>query len=122
MIANGDIRCVDVVRDELGRRDDDACTWAKSQSGLFVPLEPDIQVTTLEIPATHPKLMGVGGGRNGADPFVIGLAMTYVNGVVVTKETPTGNIAKPRIPDVCDAIGVKCLNLVRFVAEQGWSF
>ena len=35
----------------------------------------------------HEKLMGVGGGRNAADPFVIGLA-TARDATVVTEEQP----------------------------------
>jgi hypothetical protein len=42
--------------------------------------------------------------------------------VVVTEETVSGNLAKPRIPDVCDAVGVKRLNLIGFVGQQGWTF
>lgn len=63
--------------------------------------------------------MGIGGGRNGADPFVIGLAISR-SGTVVTEEKLKGNLDKPRIPDVCDALGVPWLNLMNFVAEQGW--
>jgi len=41
---------------------------------------------------------------------------------VVTEETLSGNLDKPRIPDVCDALGVRWLNLIGFVRAQGWSF
>jgi hypothetical protein len=51
-------------------------------------------------------------GRSGADPFVVAL---------VTEETRRG-IELPKIPDVCDAIGVRCIGLVDFVEEQGWTF
>jgi hypothetical protein len=122
MIAEGRIRCIDVVSFELGRRDDEACTWAKTQDGLFVPLNEAIQLKTREVLGVHPKLTGIGGGRNQADPFVIALAMTYPDGVVVTEETLTGNIVKPRIPDVCNAMNIRWLNLIGFVTEQGWSF
>ena len=65
--------------------------------------------------------MGRGGGRNAADPFVIGLARAR-GGTVVTEETLSGNLERPRIPDVCDAVGVPWLNLIGFVSAQGWSF
>lgn len=121
MIAAQSIRAVDVVRDELGKRDDDACTWAKRQAGLFVPLEADIQQATKTVLASHSKLMGKGSGRNAADPFVIGLAIAR-SGVVVTEETPSGKLDKPRIPDVCKAMQVPCLKLIGFITQQGWSF
>ena len=121
MIAAGDIRAVDVVRDELGKRDDNVSRWARGQANLFVALDADIQRATREVLTRHQKLMGRGGGRNAADPFVIGLARAR-GGVVVTEETLSGNLDKPRIPDVCDALGVRWLNLIGFVRAQGWSF
>ena len=62
--------------------------------------------------------MGIGGPRNGADPFVIGLAIAR-GGSVVTQETPR-TIIKPRIPDVCEALEVPCMTLPEFVDSQGW--
>lgn len=121
MIASGHIRCVDEVRHELAKREDSVHDWAKSQTELFVALTADVQVAAREVLTAHPRLVGVGGGRNGADPFVIALARAR-DGVVVTEELLTGNIEKPRIPDVCNAMGVRWLNLVRFVQEQGWTF
>lgn len=73
MIAAGHIRAVDVVRDELRRRDDAVMAWALGQADLFVPLDQHIQRATSETLASHPRLTGRGGGRHGADPFVIGL-------------------------------------------------
>jgi hypothetical protein len=120
-IADGDIRCADVVRDELSKRDDEVLAWARSQSALFIPLEPEIQRATSEVLRAHPKLMGRGGGRNAADPFVIGLA-TARGGTVVTQETMSGNLEKPRIPDVCQALGVRCTSLVGFLSQQGYTY
>ena len=34
----------------------------------------------------------------------------------------SGNVQKPRIPDVCRALNVECLNLVGFIEQQGWTF
>jgi hypothetical protein len=121
MIVGESIRCVDVVRDELAKREDEVFQWAKAQSGLFLPLSADVQTAAREVLTGHPRLVGIGSGRSGADPFVIGLARARV-GVVVTEETLSGNLAKPRIPDVCDAMGVQRFNLIEFVQQQGWTF
>lgn len=121
MIGTGQVRAVDEVKREVTKKDDDAAKWAKAQRGLYVPLTTDIQLATKAVLAAHPRLLGTGGGpRNGADPFVIALAMVH-DGTVVTQETPR-NLNKPRIPDVCDAMGVRWLTLPQFVAEQGWTF
>jgi len=121
MIAAGAIRAIDVVRDELGRKDDTTKDWATNQVDLFLPLDQDIQVATREVLAEHPKLVGKGGQRNLADSFVIGLARAR-SSIVVTQETRTNNLEKPRIPDVCGAMGVRCVDLVGFIRDQGWSF
>jgi uncharacterized protein DUF4411 len=121
MITQGHIRCVDVVRDELSKRDDEVHQWAKGQPDLFVPLNMDIQREVRDVLTKHQRLVGVGSGRSGADPFVIALAQAN-DGIVVTEETLSGNLAKPKIPDVCDAMGTPRLNLVRFVQAQGWVF
>jgi len=62
----------------------------------------------------------MGKGRNGADPFVIALAVAR-DGVVVTEEYK-GSLASPKIPVVCEALGVRCITTVEFVQDQGWTF
>jgi hypothetical protein len=121
MITAGEVRSVEVVRDELSRRDDEVKAWATSQSDLFVGLSTEIQEATSEILRDHSRLMGAGRGRNAADPFVIAYGRV-IGGIVVTEETPRGRMDNPRIPDVCEALGVPCLSLVGFVQAQGWTF
>lgn len=58
--------------------------------------------------------------RNGADPFVIATAL--VNGFTVVTEELGGSPTKPKIPSVCTALGVRCINVLQFIREQGWSF
>jgi hypothetical protein len=118
MIDAGSIRSVDVVKDEIKKRDDDVKAWAAGQSDLFLPLSEDVQLATRDVLAVHRRLVGVGGRRNAADPFVIGLALVH-SGKVVTEEKRK-NLASPHIPDVCDAMGVEWTNLIGFVDEQGW--
>lgn len=121
VVASGEVRCVDVVRDELDVRDDEVAGWARAQTDLFVPLEGPLQSATGDVLRAHPRLVGVGGRRSGADPFVIALAIVH-GGVVVTEETASGRLEKPRIPDVCRDLGVPCVTLVQFVQVQGWTF
>lgn len=120
LIGTGQVRAVDEVKREVVKKDDEAARWAKTQRGLFVALTADIQIATKRVLESHPRLLGLGGPRNGADAFVIGLALAR-GGTVVTQETPR-NIQKPRIPDVCDAMEIPWRTLPQFVNDQGWTF
>lgn len=120
-ISTGQIRSVDEVQRELARRDDDANKWASAQSDLFCPLDLPIQQSAKQILGGHSNLVKQGGRRSGADPFVIALAMVN-DATVVTEENASGNITKPRIPDVCTNLSVPCLNLMEYIEAQGWTF
>ncbi len=121
LIQVGDLVAVDVVRDELDKRDDEVRAWARSQLGLFVPLHADVQAGTSRVLTAVPKLVGNAKGRNTADPFVIGLALAR-GLTVVTEETRSGSLARPRIPDACEAVGVPCTTLVGLATAEGWTF
>lgn len=121
MVASGEVRCVDLVLEELAAREDQVHQWARTQRELFVPLSQDVQLAVREVLKEHQRILGIGSGRSGADPFVIALAMAR-GGVVVTEETPSRNLTKPKIPDVCTALGVPQMNLLGFVQKQGWVF
>lgn len=118
MIALGQVRAVDEVKHELAKKSDEAKAWARGCKGLFVALTRDIQIATSEILAEHPRLLGLGGPRNSADPFVIALARTR-GGTVVTQEV-SRHLNKPKIPDVCDALQIPWMTLPQFVNSQGW--
>jgi hypothetical protein len=120
MIGRGEIRCPDEVREELGRQEDELADWAKARPDLFVPLGVEIQGATSEILDRHPLLMKATKNRNGADPFVI--ATGRVLSLTVVTEEKGGTETKPKIPSVCEAVGVPCINVLGFLRDQGWSF
>lgn len=119
-IAHQTVLCPDEVRIELARQDDALAEWVDGRPHLFAPLDEAIQVATSEVLAAHPMLMKATKNRNGADPFVIGMAR--VRGLIVVTEERGGTAAKPKIPSVCTAMGVRCTNLLGFIREQGWKF
>lgn len=120
MIEAQEILAVEEVKREIRRKDDDVAAWVRSQRGLFVRLEHDIQKATKEVLAACPRLMAQhGANRNSADPFVVGLALAR-GGTVVTQETAANSARKPRIPDACIAVGVPWMTLPEFVDAQGW--
>ncbi len=121
MIAGGRLVAPDEVLKELSKNDDDLHKWARLQGGLFYPLEDDIQIATAEILATFPKLVNNERNRSIADPFVIAVAKARKL-FVVTGEKRKGNPSRPKIPDVCDAYGIKCLTLLELMKNEGWKF
>jgi hypothetical protein len=103
---------------ELERQKDDLHEWAV-QRQMF--LEPDRQVleSFKDIVNRHPGFMKTGSTKSGADPFVVALA--EVHGLqVVTYETRAKKDAAPKMPDVCDRRGVKCVSLVDVLRETGF--
>lgn len=120
MISAGQVRAVDEVKREVSRHDDETARWVQSQRRLFLPLTHDVQRATSTILARHPRLISLGSNKSSADPFVIALALAN-DGTVVTQETPSNKLHKPRIPDVCIDLGIPWLTLPQFVNQQGWT-
>ena len=60
-------------------------------------------------------------GIYGADPFVIALAKVE-DLIVVTGERATNNLAKPKIPDVCNDMGIECINILDLMRRERWQF
>ena len=62
-------------------------------------------------------------GRSQADPFVIATAVCLgPDTVVVTGEKRRGNLAIPKIPDVCDAMGVRSMTFLEMLRELEFKF
>jgi hypothetical protein len=105
---------------ELEKKDDEVHGWAKKELTV-VPIDGPIQVHVGHILTAHPRLVDSRKNRSKADPFVIALARIKSLSVV-TGEKPSGNLNKPRIPDVCAALtpAVPCMNLLGLFRQQGW--
>jgi hypothetical protein len=58
-------------------------------------------------------------GRPAADPFVVAAAKVK-NAFVVTEEKMAKNAAK--IPNVCEYFKIDCINMERFMENEGWEF
>ncbi|HZP58429.1 MAG TPA: DUF4411 family protein [Dehalococcoidia bacterium] len=120
LVQNAVLIASDEVRVEIERKDDELYQWARERPALFVPIDDEVQPIVRDIMRDYPRLVDTRTNRSAADPFVIALAVQRAC-AVVTDEMPTGNTAKPNIPDVCTALGVRCVRLVDVIREQGWS-
>ena len=115
--GNGTLLATGVVLHELAKKDDDLHAWAKTQAGLFVPVDGPIQHLVDTIVNSHAGFVDPQSTRNVADPFVIALA-EQTGCPVVTGERP-GRIRAPKIPDVCRARQIPCMTLVEMFRQLG---
>jgi hypothetical protein len=114
MNADGRALLSEEVRRELERKDDQLHAWAKEHIATWHPLTGAIQECVREIMARWGKLVDQRPGHGSADPFVIATAL--VSGtIVVTDESPVGTEAKPKIPYVCNELGVTWIGALDFV-------
>ncbi len=121
LIGSGDLKASPMVLAELERQDDDLHAWAAAKIELFVGLDDEQQQEVRAIMAAHAGILQPGEDRVNADPFVIALARRR-GLTVVSEERRSGNPNTPRIPNVCAARGVRCVNLLGLMADLGWTF
>lgn len=118
-INGGRIRAIDEVLRELEVQDDDLTAWAKLQTGLFVPIDEDIQHALTEIINRFPAIYDFRRSRSSADPWVIATALT--NGCPVVSYENLGKLTKPKIPDVCQYYGIRHIQVIDVLRETGFS-
>ena len=108
----------DEVIEELKKKEDGAWKWAKTELKVHA-MDAEIQGVVAGILAVHQRLVDERKNRSKGDPFVIALAKMK-GFTVVTGEKASGNLQKPKIPDVCGALNIKCVTLLDLFREQGW--
>lgn len=121
LIESGHLFAAEEVLHELKKKDDALHKWAKDRRKMFRGINGAIQPVVTEILRDHQNLIHANRGRSGADPWVIALAKVE-GGKVVTGERKSNSLNKPKMPDVCEAIGVPCMSLVDLCREQKWVF
>ncbi len=115
----------DAVKDEIGKKDDTLKVWLDSRPHLVKKRTPRVGQFLTQILGQHPthKFLVSQTGRSAADPWVIAHAMAE-GAVVVSKEertlTPITN--KIKIPDVCNNMGVRCIDDFGFIRELNLKF
>lgn len=111
----------EVLRELKKKEGDEVYKWCKAQARLFLPLDAATQQAVAYVLQHHPSLVAEGGKRSAADPFVIAVARVKAC-AVVTGEVRTGNLMRPRIPDVCEALSIDCCGFLDLIKREGWSF
>jgi hypothetical protein len=122
-VAAGTVRCSEEVYVELAKKDDGLHGWLKARKAVVVPIDEEIQGVVVQFLAEYPRLVDTHRNRSQADPFVIATAESLgKGGVVVTGEKPRGKLDTPKIPDVCDARGIRWISFLDMLRELGWRF
>ena len=113
-----------IVFDEA-MRDTEIDLWCKqSQLKPSLQVVPDesVQEKVREVLSEFPKMLDDRPGKLGGDPWVIALAMTSPNYIVVTEESPTKSKNRPKIPDVCRHFDVRYIKIVELIKTENWIF
>lgn len=121
LIVNGRMISIDEVKLELKRGGDELYDWVNARNNMFVSPTDGIQENVGRIvnrfqdfvPERVPD--GIW-----ADPYVIALAQSN-NLTVVTGEKRVQS-GRPRIPNICDALGVNCISLLDLIRQEKWRF
>lgn len=111
------------VKLELKRGGDALYDWACARGRMFREptdiIQAQIQVIVDQFPDFIPNRSPDG---IWADPYVIALAQVN-SGIVVTGEKLVDRNARmPKIPNICQAMRVECINLLELIRREGWSF
>lgn len=109
---------VDVLED-LSVRDDDAHEWAKERKSMFIEIF-EYESELRKIMRDYPRLVDSRTGRSGSDPMVIALA--FARGYTVVSHENRRNLKSPKIPDVCDDLGITHIKLIDLFEQEGWRF
>ena len=108
----------DQVLAELQLQDDEVLGWAKSFKDIFLPFDEEMQNEVHQILKAYPNFVDLKRRVSGADPFVVATAM--INScAVVTEEKPSGGPHRLKIPDICRAYNVECINVLGMLRQEG---
>jgi hypothetical protein len=123
LVQSDRIKAPDQVLLEITRGSDELREWADSHSQIFIPETTAVQRQVSRIINLYPNFLqerspdGVW-----ADPYVIAVAQAE-NRILVTWEKPAARGARRiKIPDVCNALGLECINLLDLMRREGWTF
>lgn len=130
LVKSGRVIAPQEVYSELDKKDDEVLQWVKQRKRLFKSLNDEEQLALVfDIQEKFPNLVDPQKETPDADPFVVALAfletrnLTMIGDqcVVVSQEKPSSNVSdKPKIPDACNAYGVKHLSILDLLDNEGW--
>lgn len=88
---------------------------------IVLDTDDEIQENVIRVVKEYPKLIKFDNGKSAGssgDAFLVATAMKY--GLTVITEEKKG--VTNRIPYVCNAMGVSCVNIDELCIAEGWQF
>ncbi len=117
LIDTGRLVAAYEVLEDLSKRDDDIHEWAKIRTKMFIDLD-QYEPQLIKVMSDYPRLVDTKTGKSGSDPMVIALASAQR--LTVVSEEGMGSANSPKIPYVCNQIGIRHVNFLAFIREQQW--
>lgn len=107
---------------ELSRQQDELHAWAEEREGMFIVPDRAHIEGMKKIINDFPGLVKVNSTKSSGDPWVIALAQIHKVPVVQyeTRVKKNERRTAPKIPDVCDALGLKCVTLIDVLRAEGF--
>ena len=115
-IEKGTIMSCEEVYEELKKQDDEFFERFSRYRYMFIDINDEIQDELIIILKEHETIIDLKKKKSGADPFVIATAKAY-NCTVVTEEKRSNSSKTEKIPDVCNAYGIKCITFLDMLRE-----
>lgn len=125
LMQDGVLFSCEAVYDEIQAQADELAAWVKQRKKYFEKPTEDILLGMRELLEYFPNLAAESGRTNAADPWVIVHARDEEGAIVVTDEIRQERVSPtkpPKIPNVCDDMGVKWMPPVEFLRTHGVKF
>ena len=122
LVIAGRLFISEEVWEEVKQKDERVQAWVQPRlEALMIRTDQAIVNVTQQILNRHQLLVKNMKGRNRADPFVIAVARIR-GAIVVTGEGSDGTASRPKIPYICDQIGLPCIRFLDVIQTEGWRF
>ena len=122
LIDNGRIIAPKESLRELAVGDDQLFRWAKARKKLFIAPDEAHQDALRQIMSKFPNCIKTGTTGVFADPWVVALAVVNECTVLTYEKSEPNNPNSNKIPDICNAFGVKCMHPFDMMRVEGWKF
>jgi predicted regulator of amino acid metabolism with ACT domain len=116
LIHQGCIVTCSEVKEEI--KDEDIKEWFIGINCEVLDINEAVQKNVIKVVTTKPELIDFKQIKSSGDAFIIATAMEY-GLIVVTEENKD---SPKKIPQVCEALGIKSIDINGLCEEEGWEF